>query len=355
MASRKKGESERMTFDKSLADSAGTLGVHIRPKATPGHVLAIKTFKYTGDQQCEISHGVLPFSLVPPGAVSTAARKQTAEDQQRADAFDANQYSDNVQGGVSIAEINKMRNSKGHAVTEWSETMLQLKAMLPMLGTLLGKLHPVTEAYQSFLRVLEAMETRLCDALQHKHGERLAAVLFVYHVQLKLHNWFEGQMEFGTPERMATPRFESSLDVFSEGGATYWMPEGKDVELIKPIIASRTTWQPVIGGDGAPALARGRAAAAPVAGERVVNNHRDDRLTGNNAIGTNVWTRTVAEAITRGGPPPVMNRNGNMVPTCVSWHGKGTCFDNCRRAADHGRHTNTEKEQFHAWCTQAFA
>ena len=38
------------------------------------------------------------------------------------------------------------------------------------------------------------------------------------------------------------------------------------------------------------------------------------------------------------------------MPTCVSWHAKGTCFDNCRRTADHIQHSATEREQFHGWC-----
>ena len=81
LAGRKKGESERMILEKAIADSSRILGVYIRPKATPGHVITVKTFKYTGDQQYEVGHGVLAFSLIPPGVVSTAARKQAAEDQ----------------------------------------------------------------------------------------------------------------------------------------------------------------------------------------------------------------------------------------------------------------------------------
>jgi len=81
-----------------------------------------------------------------------------------------------------------MQNLKGYTATKWNEAVLQLKAMLPMLGALLGELHPVTEGYQQFLWMFESMETRLRDTLQRKYGEQLGAVLFVYHIQLKLHN-----------------------------------------------------------------------------------------------------------------------------------------------------------------------
>jgi len=120
LASRKKGESECMIVEKAMATTAQAMGSFIRPKATPGHVMVLKTFKLVGDQHYEVGHGILPFLLVPPGAMSPAARKQAAEDQQRADAFDANQHSDNAQGGVNVSEINKMRNLKG--MQPWSGT-----------------------------------------------------------------------------------------------------------------------------------------------------------------------------------------------------------------------------------------
>jgi len=67
-----------------------------------------------------------------------------------------------------------------------------------MLGAVLGQFHLLTEAHDSFLKRYEAMETRLRSGLQRKCGERLAAVLFVCHIQLKLYNWFESQMEHGS-------------------------------------------------------------------------------------------------------------------------------------------------------------
>lgn len=201
------------------------------------------------------------------------------------------------------------------------------------------------------------METRLRAGLQCEHGERLSAVLFVHHVQLKLHNWFEAQMEFGSPEAMASPRFESGLEIFSEGGATYWMPMGEDVELIKPLASARSRPSPTLA--PAPVVSGGRGnrtggREALTPGERVANNNRDPRMM-EAPLEANVRARSVTDAISRGGAPPTITRAGTPVPSCASWHAKGTCYDNCCRSADHVCHNNQEREQFHTWCQQAFA
>jgi len=160
-------------------------------------------------------------------------------------------------------------------------------------------------------------------------------------------------MAFGS-SYVPAPTFKSGLTIFGEGGATYWMPDGEDVELIKPLITSRSTRSPAAPAP-APTGGHARLLATPAAGERVVNNQRDPHLTNNDAIGNNVRARSVSDAIARGGAPPVMLRAGAQVPTCVSWHGKGTCYDNCRRSTDHIQHTNAEREQFFTWCQAAFA
>jgi hypothetical protein len=43
-----------------------------------------------------------------------------------------------------------------------------------------------------------------------------------------------------------------------------------------------------------------------------------------------------------------------MGAMCVSWHGKGQCFDNCGRVADHGPLTPEESSAFHTWYDRAY-
>jgi len=40
---------------------------------------------------------------------------------------------------------------------------------------------------------------------------------------------------------------------------------------------------------------------------------------------------------------------------CASYHLRGTCFTNCKRAADHQQHSEEEDALLYGWCQQAFA
>jgi hypothetical protein len=53
------------------------------------------------------------------------------------------------------------------------------------------------------------------------------------------------------------------------------------------------------------------------------------------------------------GDPPTFNRDGSTKLTCVSWHAKGMCFDDCER--DHAVQTDAEATEFMQWCQLAFA
>jgi hypothetical protein len=88
----------------------------------------------------------------------------------------------------------------------------------------------------------------------------------------------------------------------------------------------------------------------------VRNIHRDSRFTANTPLARNVRARRVADAIAlAGGSPPDVLRGGAMGAMCISWHGKGQCFDNCGRAADHGTLSADEAVAFHNWCDRAYA
>jgi hypothetical protein len=47
------------------------------------------------------------------------------------------------------------------------------------------------------------------------------------------------------------------------------------------------------------------------------------------------------------GDPPTVNRDESTKLTCVSWHAKGMCFDDCER--DHAVQTDAEATEFIGW------
>jgi hypothetical protein len=116
----------------------------------------------------------------------------------------------------------------------------------------------------------------------------------------------------------------------------------------------------------APSVAHPRAAAAPAvfgvaparrdAGPPVHNPSRDPRFVGNTPLAHSMRSRSAAVAITNAGrDPPEVVRSGTRVNICVSWHGRGKCFELCERAADHGVLSKAEVTDFHSWYEVAYA
>jgi hypothetical protein len=91
----------------------------------------------------------------------------------------------------------------------------------------------------------------------------------------------------------------------------------------------------------------------PSARARIRNPARKREFTGTTAFTANVKTRRIAKAMVLAVNPPTVNRDGNTKLTCVSWHAKGMCFDDCER--DHAVHTEAEATEFMAWCHIALA
>jgi hypothetical protein len=64
-------------------------------------------------------------------------------------------------------------------------------------------------------------------------------------------------------------------------------------------------------------------------------------------------TRRVADALAVNGDPSSVLRSGVPKLMCVSWHCKGVCFDDCDR--DHSASSDSEADEFMAWCQVAYA
>ena len=70
---------------------------------------------------------------------------------------------------------------------------------------------------------------------------------------------------------------------------------------------------------------------------------------------TGITNNKFNDVIKKVGPPPMVNRKGKDVATCVLNHLQGTCFEGCNRNADHGPHSKDEDDTLYAWCQKAFA
>jgi hypothetical protein len=68
---------------------------------------------------------------------------------------------------------------------------------------------------------------------------------------------------------------------------------------------------------------------------------------------TNIHATKFAQAITKAGPPPTIQRKGEEVQMCASYHLRGSCRNLCTRVADHTRHSAEEDQQLYNWCKKA--
>jgi hypothetical protein len=307
------------------------------------------------------------FSIAPADAQSSVARVMIAADQGRADAFDLG--ADPETSAIAPGDVPCLRNLQGYLPHGWIDVGSQLRIARGPLGALLGPEHPVVQAYLCFLKKYCRLQMRLSLELDHEFGAQLGPPLFNVHVQLDVRNWLVMQMDSAESDTIdPPPHFSSGLEMFETSNNLMWVPSVTSVPAMLSLhmgsqpprqagpssAVPRARAAPNAVGPSAAASAAGAAGREP--GRMVRNIQQDSRFTTNTPLARNVRARRVAEAIPQaGGPPPDVLRGGLMGAMCVSLHGKGQCFDNCGRVADHGPLTPEESAAFHTWCDRAYA
>lgn len=385
LAGRQKGVSKRMILQHAYDLAAKELKLNRLP-ASPSHVLDLDQWDYVGPSMDAIGTGLLPFSIVPPDAPSKQARQALRDDAERSRQYDMS--GEAVAGAISAADAKKLYNAKGYIPCEWAEADIQLELYGVMLGALLGCRHAVTRNRVAAYLYYVHLRTRLQASMNRKFGTNLAPALLVFHFQLHYRSWFQERFIYESVDN-PDPDVVTGLQQFSRSNTLAWLPGYEDVPCLVALepnhAAGHAVGQPAplavpaplgrtTGGSAGPSRPRGAApgpsgapagASAPPppgatpptpAPTRVVNTHRDARLTGSGPLAGNVLRRTIHAAIeAAGGPPPSVVRAGTTMAPCLSWHLKGTCYVDCNRRADHVANTEEEKEALWGWTQSAFS
>jgi hypothetical protein len=184
--------------------------------------------------------------------------------------------------------------------------------------------------------------------------------MFFFHLQLILHDWFEEQTRTGQRFSVPVPDFAEHIRTFERQNNLSWVPSVSNALALHALRLQPRADNalPAPRGSG---VARETGTPRPAPAElstRVRNPSRDARFTGRTAFATNVRERRVDEAIVVGGgreAMPKLTRNGVAGLLCISYHAKGTCFENCRRSASHNPLSVPEAQAFHTWCDVVFA
>jgi hypothetical protein len=282
-------------------------------KVTPSQSIALKTFYFCGLSVGEVGTGVLPPSIIPPEATSTAAVRATASNHANAEIYDIS--GDPSGGALSTVDTQRLRNQKGYIPDNWGEARVQLRCNLGLIGALCGDGHGVTVTWGAMLRRFERVESRLQHQLDLEYRVRLNPGLFVFHLQLIFRDWFEEQTRTGQQRLVPPPDFAEHIHTFERQNNLRWVPSVSNVPALHALrLQPRTANAPPAPRGHGVARETGTPRPAPAdLGARVRNPSRDARFTGSTAFATNVRERRVDEAIIVGGgreAMPKLTRNG---------------------------------------------
>ena len=324
LANRPKKLSERVVLQEAIDRTAAALGTP-RFSATPSQALAMRNWSFVGDRPDMIGVGLMPFTITPPESMSPEAIKAIREDHDRAETFDLS--GEHTSGNISSSDAKSMRNNKGYRPVSWSEARMQLRCMHTLAGSILGDKHRAVQKYGEFLKHYDRVEARLSNAMTKQLGPNAAPAVFLFHVHLMWYNWFQEQTALTTTHGVDPPDFMQGLKAYQLTMMLNWLPNVAEVDELAPLLgspAAAPSHSTNVGGVRA-AAAGGRQAR----GGGIRNPTGDPRFVGRGALATSIRARPVREAMRIGGDPPAVNRNGNNLHHCISWHCKGQCVAEC--------------------------
>ena len=357
LAGRTKGVNKRLLLKQCYDIVANRWNLNKLP-ATSSHVIDLENYEFIGNQPENLGGGLLLFSVVPPDAPTSKGRKAIAEESERSRLYDMS--GDAISGAISSADAKKLYTAKGYIPTTWTEVDIQLESYQIVLGTILGTTHNLVRHYRSSLEMYDRIKVRLHAAMDKKYGQQLAPALLGLYFHLGVRSWLEETWEFEL-SHVELPGFTTDLRSYSRSKRFDWLPDYSDLPQLKALETGRSGQAPEATGSRSSTPRTAGDSNSPAGGNnpitnRVLNPHRDPRYVGNTPLAVNIRTRSIRNAISVAGrDPPQVSRNNRTMPTCLSWHVKGSCSEECNRKADHVQSTEEEAEALYQWCVPAFA
>jgi hypothetical protein len=112
------------------------------------------------------------------------------------------------------------------------EAPVQLQCVVEFLGALLEDDHLVTVAWNKILCRYERVDARLHKEIDSEYGSHLGTAIFVFHLQLILHNWFDFQMQTEQRFKVPAPDFAQRIKVFERQNNLHWLPSINNVPAL---------------------------------------------------------------------------------------------------------------------------
>ena len=325
------------------------------PVPTGNTVTAAQNFMFTPSTEETTGTGWLPLSFAPKNCISSRGRLRMEQDEQN---FQAVLTMQEGNGQVSVADARTIQSTRGYFTSVWTESEQQVDSYIAPLATLLGTDHPNVKEHKAAIEIYKFNKTYFQEAMNNKYGAAAPAV-FVFFFQVHHRAWFEEQMRYNSTGLLPPPQLVSSFRQFGIGRNISWIPEIRHVpdlyRLANPVPRLPPAQIPGGGGGvngGGNENLRPDNDIIPARRERVRarNLNRSPLFTSTNALNSRIVRRPITPAIAKAGSTP--SKDGN--PRCLSWHLKGTCFEDCGRVLDHVILSDAEATELYGWCRLAF-
>jgi hypothetical protein len=327
---------ERQAVDERLRAVADSLGLlDYVPAATAALSKKIAGCDFSHFDSQDLEAGIHPFCTTYRSPQSRTKLHQALQ-----------VYDDLREGtGASLLDFQVLRESEKVGMPYlMTEVTYCFKSFRVLIHTILGSLHPLSQAWDQFVSLWVGREARLSENLgMHQFP------LVLRWLQIRFSNWFTDQHR--EPVHISIPDFNilitkilydeaweptlpSKYQAFvpALGGSPAPIPSPK-----KPGVPAPAPYQP------APAAGGGR-------GARVSNNTTDASYTPFRQL--SLPLAVVRDKAKEAGKP--VPKNGNNTEFCLSYHVLGFCWENCGRAEDHRVHKDTERTTLINWCKECY-
>ena len=328
------GKRDREVVEITMRAIANVYHVpELAPVVTPSLAKKIACLRFAGSNMDDLDEGISPFSVVIMDHTTTSGTAAYNS------ALEAAHDYDDLTKGTGTADLSDLKATKGGKALI-PETFTLARAMLQsfkiVLFAILGDDHLVATEYDAFLAGYINRENFYTGRLQLA-DQKLGPARLLRYVQLVTRAWFQGAWEAvdaNGVNRVPRPDYSGALTKMSVGDMA-WLPVMPPQYLKAP----------------APSPASGET-ATPRRQTQITNPAINRRF---EDFRTGISQTKFNEAIRRVGEPPKVTRSGRECVMCASYHLRGTCFSNCKRAADHGPHSAEEDNLLYGWCERAFA
>jgi hypothetical protein len=327
---------ERQAIEERLRAVADTLGLlDYVPAATAALTKKIASCDFSHFDLQDLEAGIHPFC-------TSYRSPQSRTKLQQALAV----YDDLREGtGASLLDFQVLRDTEkiGIPYTMFEVTFC-FKSFRVLLHALLGSLHPLAQAWDTFVSMWIGREARLSENLaMHQY------VLVLRWLQIRFSTWFTDQHR--EPVQIAVPDlsvlitrilYEEAWEPTLPAKYQAIVPGLPAPNLPAPVTPARGNVPPIPPGPPAtPATGRG---------DRIPNNQADAVFTPFRQL--NLPLAGVRDKAKEANKP--VPKNANNTEFCLSYHVLGFCWANCGRKEDHRAHSATERTTVLNWCQQCY-